>query len=490
MNRFFLFACLLLSNPLLAQFEQAETHILTNDTLVEFATDQSIMTDPNNNLHVLYLSEREDSVGFNIFYDRRDPDGIWNGATQINNDNTPVWDAALAAVQTDSFHVAWIGEGAQSRELFVTTFRGVTKIERQVTDNTTEEYDPTTFVDDQGYLHIAWAGFDTDSLPKIFYANNAFQDTLIAQKLTFSSPGEFVDRSRPSLAITDGGMAHVVFKSDLNNQSLQYIFNQGLNNQFWSTNFVPSENELDLYAFLAVGNDNLLHMAFAGEGTAGDPQRISYTNKTPNSSGNWNDQFLVDEDQLGNLMSLDVDSEGNAHVAINEVQDSIPQGNLLYANNFGEVWNVIELIEDEQTFDGRIIIDNVDQGYVLAARTNDSIPGSELIVYGNPISMFTEAPVDTMMDSMMMNVGIVQNHLLDWTVAPNPSSDFVDIIFPLGSNENQWTLYDASGQRVMTNQCNGCFETNLVVKDLPSGVFLLHVVSDGIHLSEKIMVGF
>lgn len=488
MNRFCFFACLLFSYPLFAQWEGAETHILTNDTLIEFATDQSFMTDPTNNMHVLYLVEREDSVGFNVFYDRRDPDGIWNGATQINNDNTPVWDAALAAVQTDSFHVAWIGEGEFSKELFVTTFRGVTKIERQVTDNDTEEYDPTTFVDKEGFLHLAWAGFDTDSLPKVFYANNAFQDTLIAQKLAFSNPGEYIDRCRPALAITDGGVAHVVFKSTLNNQSLQYIFNQGLNNQFWSTNFVASNNDLDLYAHLAVGNDNRLHMAFAGEETAGDPQRIYYTSKTPNSSANWDGLFLVDEDQLGHLMSLDVDSDGFAHVAINEVQDSVAQGNLLYANNYDEEWNVIELIEDEHTFDGRIIFDNIDQPYALCARSNDSIPGSELILYGNPISMMTEPPVDTMMVDTM-DSGIAQNELLEWSVAPNPTSDFVEIVFPLGSSENQWSLYDAGGQRVLGGNCVACQDETISLRDLAGGIFLLHVVSDGIHLSEKLMVG-
>jgi len=211
------------------------------------------------------MREREDSIGYDVFYDRRDPDGIWNGATQINNNNTPVWDASLAAVRTDSFHIAWIGNGEDSRELFVTTFRGITKIERQVTSNTTEEYQPATFVDRQGYLHLAWAGFDTDSIARIFYANNAFQDTLIVQKLAFSDPGVFVEDCRPSLAIAHNGSAHVINRSDINGDTLQYMFNTDLNSPFWSTNFIPSPDSINLYGYLSVGADGKLHTAFAGK---------------------------------------------------------------------------------------------------------------------------------------------------------------------------------------------------------------------------------
>lgn len=490
MNRLFFFACLLLSYPLSAQWGGAETHTLTDDEKVELSTDQSLMTDPNNNLHVLYLREREDSVGYDVFYDRRNPEGAWNGATQINNDNTPVWDAALAAIETDSFHVAWIGNGELSKELFVTTFRGVTKIERQVTNNDTEEFDPCTFVDKEGYLHVAWAGFDNDSVPKIFYANNAFQDTLIAQKLSFSSPGEYVDRCRPSLAITEGGAAHLIFKSNLNDQRLQYIFNQGLNNQLWSTNFVPSDNVADHYGYLSVGPEGRLHMAFSGQANEGDPQKIHYTSKPPNNSPNWDALDLVDEDQLGNLMSLDVDSSGFAHIAINEVQDSVAQGNLLYANNYGDVWNVIELIEDEQTFNGRILFDNVDQAYALCARTNDTVPGSELIIYGNPMSLYTEPEVEDTMEVVdTMDTAIEYNELIQWSVSPNPSSDFIDILFPLGSQQNKWTLYDANGRLVKSGLCSNCQSNQVNIKELPKGVFLLQVLSDNIRLSEKIMVG-
>jgi len=130
------------------------------------------------------------------------------------------------------------------------------------------------------------------------------------------------------------------------------------------------------------------------------------------------------------------------------------------------------------------MLDNIDQAYAICARTNDTLPGQELIVYGNPVTMMTEIPEDT------IESGISNNVLVEWSVAPNPSSDYFEITFPLGSRLNQWTLLDASGQSVITGDCMDCFSTTLTASDLPGGIYLLQIISDGYQLSEKLMLGF
>lgn len=483
---YFAFALLLCSNVLFGQWENAVDTLITNDEIQDQLTTQALVSDPVNNLHALYLKEKVDTNGYDIFYDRRTPEGIWNGATLLNAQNEIVYDAALGAVKADSFHVVYVADADSSREIFMTTFQGVTKIERQVTFNTTEEFNPTVEVDNEGWLHMVWVGFNDDGDSKLYYANNAFSDTIIPQPLQFSSPYADDSVPKPSLAIEDNGAAHIAFKTDLTGERIQYIFNQELNNLAWNYHIVDTDNTYDDKAFLAVGDDGQIHMAYSGRDTEGGPDVLNYTWRPPGDIFDWMPSILIDEDQLGSLGSLELDAEGVAHVAINGVNDGEETGDILYATNAGDAWSVEELLANGETFNAQIILDNISQAYAIAELSVDTIPGREILIYGNPFSEVTVPPMDTVPDTTTSIINmVVQNELL---LFPNPVQTHLTVTLPLDSEVNSWMIYDVQGKLISTGQSQNQDVLELSFEDYQPGIYVLAIESDGIHYSEKVLV--
>lgn len=84
-----------------------------------------------------------------------------------------------------------------------------------------------------------------------------------------------------------------------------------------------------------------------------------------------------------------------------------------------------------------------------------------------------------------VSIGLDEESALNLSVYPNPADEYINVVF----NQNTsavWTLSNLNGQSMKSGSFSG--ESRIYVNDLPKGMYLLKVTSDGTTHTEKVMV--
>jgi len=324
---------------------------------------------------------------------------------------------------------------------------------------------------------------------RIYYANTAFQDTLIHQELLFSFPAQFLSEPNLSLVINELGAAHLAFRGDLAGPKVQYVFNSVLNQQDWNNLLVDTPSEVEVLPKLTVGPEGRIHIAVMGfdEGSSDAPE-IYYANREANNSPNWGDFELVDEDQLGELSSISVDPNGVVHVGINATENGEALGNFLVANTSADEWQVDELIEDDVTFQTQLHCDNIGQLYAFGIKqvVTDTTDQMDAFIFGNTITDFTEIPEPVMEDSS--SSALSSPIQLDWSFYPNPTSKELLLQYPANSVQNEWSIQNLTGQTIAIGRCALCSKEIIDLAKEKPGFYILSLNSDGVKESRKLLI--
>ncbi len=70
--------------------------------------------------------------------------------------------------------------------------------------------------------------------------------------------------------------------------------------------------------------------------------------------------------------------------------------------------------------------------------------------------------------------GFFRNKIISGvTVAPNPASDFINLLFVDPKKYSALTIYNALGQLVQTNHLNGEIYQNISIEKLSAGIYTL-----------------
>ena len=73
------------------------------------------------------------------------------------------------------------------------------------------------------------------------------------------------------------------------------------------------------------------------------------------------------------------------------------------------------------------------------------------------------------------------------TVFPNPANNFMKIVFPVSVNNANIVLYNIQGQLVRNIEFSG-IEFQLVREELPSGLYILQIISSSLSVNKKIIL--
>ena len=467
MRSFYLVLALCIPFAIQAQWENAENYFVTDNEVVDQLTYQALQTDNTNNIHTCWLQER-DGVGFDILYDRRSPDGDWNGNATINEEDEVVREAEMQVEGAQQLHFVYTAQNATGVDLYVASVDGAIKTVSQITEDTNTEHNPSIAIDGLGNLHICWIDQNNEGDYRVFYANNSSGD-FIVEEMIFTQPSTTPENAQPKIEVTDDGAAHMMYVG-MNNSggpAIRYVFNNGLNFDLWQNSvIIVAETLQESSARFAIDENNRIHLIVEGSDGGNSDSKVLYYGKQVNdNSFQWEGPAVVDNAGTLQLNSVDVTTDGFVHLGMDAKTGSMLDGNAMYATNSSGAFIVSSVIDNGFTFGSQITIDNVGTPYLIAINSEMGNGDEEVIVYGDPITDATDPGVGI--------DGIVTNEI---AIVSAPEMDGFTLVGDLVVDQAAYQIFDLQGKLVD----RGVVSSNNIVSTalLPAGMYAVLIRLD------------
>jgi len=444
-----------------AQWTDAILYAITADTLEDKLGPHSLRVDDYNILHVMYLKERTDG-GYNIYYDRRNPEGVWNGATLINEITEQVAEADFGVYGQDTLYFAYTRITPEGPQLQLSTLDGPFKTTVSIGDTLVSDFRPACQVDGEGRVHILYTS-NNGSSDKLYYVNNALTE-FFPIPMTFATLTTPPESSYPDFVVTDEGAVHICHRGGLGGDATQYIFNTGINIQDWAYYSVLNSPENSIKARISIGPENQIQIALTGSDGLGNPLQTKLYKRISGIPVSWEPGEEIVPENTGQIHSIFTGRSGFSIAGVEGVNSGLFTGQVIAAMNSSGSWTSESLLDDGYSFEPQIILDNIDQGYAIIRSQAGDASSSEILLWGKATTEPT-TPLSSISTISLKEI----------SVYPNPAQQ--DIYFNLAGEEMlEIKLSDLAGKTidadVVFGNDGGVYKVHFK-RDLLPGIYIL-----------------
>ncbi|MCI0576533.1 MAG: hypothetical protein L0332_06220 [Chloroflexi bacterium] len=282
-----------------------------------YAREAYVAVGNNGIVHVIwketYLSDRH------LFYSQRNPNGGWTQPELVSGNGNDPFPGDFRVDNSGSVHlVYWQSPLSGDSEIFYThrPIGGSWSLPLNLSNNSTNDYDPSLAVGPVGEVHVLWTNYDPPDGGLHYRQRNSSGDWLVAQKVAGLGGSS-------ELAVAADGTLHIVWSS-----GEQIVYNQRLNNGAWAdTTNLSGNTGFFSYPVLALDQSGFPHVAWGGSIYAAFYEDVSYTYML--SDGSWSAvQNLSNNSDNSYLPRIAIDYSGSVHIAW--LDDSTGDGDLYY----------------------------------------------------------------------------------------------------------------------------------------------------------------
>lgn len=441
---FFLIALIIFSSPLIAQWENAVLDTITADLSQDIVNNkQAIDVDENDNVHLIWTKIIDN--GFQIMYNRRNPDGIWGGSIAIDQGVGSAFNPSTTLLPGVGRPVAtYVVGNPPSQEVAVSYFTSNNWTTVYLNNGGNEKYSPSIAADNNGFLHIAWVGANNDGDYKIFYCRFTLAtDTFVIQELEESSPGDFGSGADPYIVWSETTGVIIGYRGgDFNNYNI-HLANKTPGSDMWEFETIDTPNADDYTNAITIKND-VIHLLVSGNDGFGIGGAGYYLRKQFGEPWSTPDKVNIS----GNAVigsSLVIDDNGKAHCVWEELSGNFLLGNIHYSTNKNGDWQSVPLLMNGATHNANLAFNTKGQGILMGEMEDiQSFDADliEVIVFGAPevISSVQNLPI--------------QNESI--SIFPNPADTEINI--QQADNQpidKQFSLFDLDGKLLFKQSLSG-----------------------------------